>query len=237
VNVNDDLMKRVDELAEATAEAAVAEQLVAGRLEELVTHVSVLAGAADDWQTRSVDPDAQKHLREIGEKLERIADAAMAGGGTEDRLREIAEALAKIAEGEPGQTRETDRDRLQVYDNAQVIARRLRYRAEPIELPEVVGTLARPALRANDAVGRIADDGSFTPTLDFRRNHTVAVYGQGLDHVTEISLDGGPVEIKNKTSDYLFFKVPQNVNPGVVDLKFEVDGKDAPRWTRQLTVS
>jgi hypothetical protein len=236
MDVDDDLMKQIEELSEATAQAAVAEQLVAGRLEELVTHVSVLAGVADDWQTQSFGVDAQVHLREISERLERIADAATTGGGNQDRLREIGDALAKIADELPGQPRETDNDRLQVYDNARVIARRTRYGAESIERPEPVGRLTKPVLRAQAPVGRIADDGSFTPTREFRRNHTVAVYGEGLDHVTEISLDGSPVDIKNKTSDYLFFKVPQTANKGVLDLKFKIDGKDAPTWTKQLTV-
>jgi hypothetical protein len=88
-------------------------------------------------------------------------------------------------------------------------------------------------------VGRLASDGTFesSATAKLRAKERVAIYGAGLDHVTKVRLDGTRVRIDAKTDDYLFFEVPKNVNTGVVDLKFDVDGQAKPAWTTKLTVA
>jgi hypothetical protein len=235
------LKSRIDDLVEATTETAQAERLAAGRLQELVDRVSVLAGVAEDWRTHSYGGEAPEQLREIGQALDKIADAAATAGTQDgDPLQKIAIALDKIADAVPSQQKDIDPERTVVYENARKLAARIRYRTEPGERPTPTDPLPAPTLRQQDPIGRLdRQDGTFesSATAKFGPRDTVAIYGAGLDHVTNVQLGGMPVTIDDKTDDYLFFEVPQAMKGGVVRLEFEVDGKKKPAWTTQLTVA
>src|SRR5262245_38403680 len=105
MDMPDDLVKQLNELVDATNDAAKADRLAAGRLKDLVDSANALLGVADDWRTHSYGAEGgTKQLREIRQTLDKIADAATTGGTKEDTLKQIAEALEKIAADTSGQT-------------------------------------------------------------------------------------------------------------------------------------
>jgi hypothetical protein len=230
--MDDELMKRLDrfdELVDATREAATADQLAAGRLDALVEQINVIAGLLEEWQSQGLAPEDQEKLRTrldtIGEALERIAE-------TTENLPP-SQQPRKVPAG--------------VYRNAEVLAEKMRLRAPEGDAPErVPGHRIRTRLRGSDPVGRLmARNGNVSfeplPKAKFHPNDTVAIYGSGLAHVSKIRLGGTTVDLEDedttRTPDYIFFRVPKNVQRGArTRLEFELDGNPEPGWTQEVEV-